>query len=349
MAGTTDTSTNPISVHIDDVSLTYKSMRRSTVSTPAPGGGSDRNRTIVTKASVHALQNVSFTVREGEFMGLIGLNGSGKSSLLRVMSGLEPATSGRVLANARPTLLGVRAALIPDLSGDQNIVLGCLARGMTRAEAEAARPMVAELSGLGDALGLPMKTYSSGMGARLTFAISVATNPEILLIDEALATGDEAFVDRSKRAMNGLLERAGTVFLVAHAPHQIEQFCSRAIWLDHGRVIMDDDPHEVGVLYSRYTHALADGDEKRADVIRQDALERRPAPEPEATSVRVASRDKARRAAARRAQEREATRRTDRAEAAGTTLVDPWGAKAAPTKSFPTQIARPTEADKDTR
>jgi teichoic acid transport system ATP-binding protein len=346
MAGTTDNAMNPISVHVDDVSLTYRSLRRSTVTTPAPGGGADRNRTIVTKASVHALQNVSFTVREGEFMGLIGLNGSGKSSLLRVISGLEPATSGHVLASARPTLLGVRAALLPDLSGDQNIILGCLARGMTRAEAEASRPMVAELSGLGDALGLPMKTYSSGMGARLTFAISVATNPEILLIDEALATGDEAFVDRSKRAMNGLLERAGTVFLVAHAPHQIEQFCSRALWLDHGRVIMDDDPHEVGVLYSRYTHALADGDEKRADSIRQDARERRPVEPPDAATVRVTSRDKARRSAAKRAAQRQEFRSNDPTRGTVSSLTDPWGAKSAPTKSFPAQVIRPTTEEK---
>src|SRR5690606_6977869 len=129
-------------------------------------------------------------------------NGSGKSTLLRTLAGLEPPSSGTVLTSAKPVLLGVSAALIPDLTGAENVKLGALAMGLTPEQADAAFDQVVELSALGDAIDLPMRTYSSGMAGRLKFAISLAANPEILMIDEALATGDATFAERSKKAMD---------------------------------------------------------------------------------------------------------------------------------------------------
>lgn len=221
--------------------------------------------------AVRALDDVVLTVCEGEFVGLVGRNGSGKSSLLRTIAGVETPRRGRVYATSQPMLVGVNAALIGDLTGAENITLGALALGMTPREVEQARPGIEELAGIGDAICRPMRTYSSGMAARLRFAISRAARPDILLVDEALSTGDAAFAERSRRAMDEMLEDSGTVFLVSHAAQTIEELCSRAIWLDEGRVIVDGPAREVARLYRWYAHVLAQGDEKKAAGILADA------------------------------------------------------------------------------
>lgn len=222
--------------------------------------------------SVPAVRGVDLTVREGEFVGIIGRNGSGKSTLLRMLAGAEPPTSGLVLTSSRPQLLGVSAALIPDLTGAENIKLGFLALGMTQQEIDERFEEAAELSALGDALDLPMRTYSSGMGARLKFAISVMAEPKILMIDEALSTGDATFAERSKRKMDDLLERAGTVFMVNHAPRTIENVCSRVIWMEKGRIVLDGDTKEVSSRYRSFAYRLAKDREDEAMRILRDAV-----------------------------------------------------------------------------
>lgn len=222
--------------------------------------------------SVPAVRGVDLTVREGEFVGIIGRNGSGKSTLLRMLAGVEPPTSGLVLTSSRPQLLGVSAALIPDLTGAENIKLGFLALGMSQQEIDDRFEEAAELSALGDALDLPMRTYSSGMGARLKFAISVMAEPRILMIDEALSTGDATFAERSKRKMDDLLERAGTVFMVNHAPRTIENVCSRVIWMEKGRIVLDGDTKEVSSRYRSFAYRLAKDREDEAMRILRDAV-----------------------------------------------------------------------------
>ncbi|MFC7375098.1 ABC transporter ATP-binding protein [Brachybacterium sp. GCM10030268] len=224
--------------------------------------------------SVAAVRGISFTARSGEFIGVIGRNGSGKSTLLRVLAGLEAPTSGTVLTSAKPMLLGVSAALMPDLTGAENVKLGALAMGLTPQRAEEIFEDVVELSALGDAIDLPMRTYSSGMAARLKFAISLSADPSILMIDEALSTGDATFAERSKRAMDEMLAKAGTVFLVNHAAQTIESMCSRAIWMERGRVVQDGDAVEVARKYRWFAHNLAQGnDEKAAGLLRDAVLE----------------------------------------------------------------------------
>ncbi|PZT85959.1 MAG: ABC transporter ATP-binding protein [Gordonia sp. (in: high G+C Gram-positive bacteria)] len=222
--------------------------------------------------SVAALRGISLTVRSGEFVGLIGRNGSGKSTLLRVLAGLEPPNSGTVLTSDKPMLLGVNAALIPDLTGAQNVKLGALAMGLTPEKAEEVFDGVVELSALGDAIDLPMRTYSSGMAARLKFAISRAADPSILMIDEALATGDATFEERSRKSMNQMLENAGTVFLVSHAAQTIENMCSRAVWLERGQVVLDGDAVEIARKYRWFAHNLAQGNEDKAAGLLRDAI-----------------------------------------------------------------------------
>lgn len=222
------------------------------------------------------LRGITLAAREGEMVGLVGLNGSGKSSLLRVLAGLQPATSGTVVASAQPQLLGVSAALVPELSGEENIWLGTLAMGMTPDDAYFAKERIEQLADLGDAIRQPMKTYSSGMGARLRFAISVAADPEILMIDEALSTGDASFTARAKEAMDGLIARAGTVFLVSHAAKTIEEMCTRALWLDAGTLIADGPADEVATMYRYYAHCIALGKDDAAKLALADATKNHP-------------------------------------------------------------------------
>ena len=209
--------------------------------------------------TVEAVRDVTFVARAGESIGVVGHNGSGKSTLLRVIAGLETPTDGTVLASATPSFLGVNAALVQELSGLANVRLGLLAMGMSPRQVRETTPEVLELAGLGDSVHLPMKTYSSGMGARLRFAISAAARPEILLIDEALATGDAATKERSEAKMAEIRQHAGTVFLVSHAAQTIEEMCTRAIWLHQGEMVLDGPAYDTASRRARHSASTSRG------------------------------------------------------------------------------------------
>lgn len=242
----------PVSVSVRDVSMEYVSEAGSLEHLTPTERRTARLRRLVGQPAltkVHPLRNVSFGVHEGEHVGIVGANGSGKSTLLRIIAGLEPPTSGQVLARAIPMLLGVNAALISHLTGRQNIRLGLLALGFSPEQAKLKGPMVAALAGLGEAIERPMKTYSSGMQSRLAFSIAASAQPTILLIDEALGTGDLAFAERSKKAIDELRAKAGTIFLVSHAAQTIETMCTRAIWLHKGELIIDGPAEQIANAY----------------------------------------------------------------------------------------------------
>lgn len=241
-------------VVVDDVHVIYKIHKGATGGT-TPVSALKR---IVSRTNapnireVHAVKGVSFTAYEGEAIGLIGSNGSGKSTLLRAIAGLLPPARGAVYTQGQPSLLGVNAALLNDLSGERNVVLGCLAMGMTPEEVKRLAPEIIEFSGInerGDFASLPMRTYSSGMGARLRFAISSAKKHDVLLIDEALATGDRKFRARSEQRVRELRDSAGTVFLVSHSIGSIRDTCERTIWLESGVLRMDGPTDEVCDAY----------------------------------------------------------------------------------------------------
>src|SRR6202041_1640821 len=190
---------------------------------------------------VHAIRGISFVVNHGDAIGIIGRNGSGKSTLLQAIAGLLPPVRGCVYTSGQPALLGVNAALLDDLTGERNAVLGCLAMGMPPGEVKALYPQIVEFSGVGNFIDLPMRAYSTGMAQRLRFAIASAKSHEILMIDEALATGDAAFRTKSHNRIKELREEAGTVFLVAHNLGEIEQSCNRVIWMEAGQILRDSD------------------------------------------------------------------------------------------------------------
>ncbi|MER7954416.1 ABC transporter ATP-binding protein [Streptomyces sp. NPDC096030] len=206
--------------------------------------------------TVHAVKGVSFAAYRGEAIGLIGSNGSGKSTLLKAVAGLLPVNRGRIYTRGQPSLLGVNAALMNDLTGERNVILGGLAMGMTRAEVDARYDDIVDFSGIndkGDFISLPMRTYSSGMGARLRFSIAAAKSHDVLLIDEALSTGDARFRRRSQERIDELRAEAGTVFLVSHSNSTITQTCDRALWLEAGTLRMDGPAKEVVAAYEAFT------------------------------------------------------------------------------------------------
>jgi len=198
---------------------------------------------------IKAVRGVSLTAYRGDAIGLIGRNGSGKSTLMQAMAGLLPLESGVVYTSAKPSLLGVNAALIPQLSGDRNIEIGSLAMGLTPTEARERRGGIVDFAGIGEFVAFLMSTYSSGMSARLRFAIATSVTHDILLIDEALATGDAEFQRRSQSRIQELRGEAGTVFLVSHGAQIIRETCNRAIWLDGGKIIAEGEVNEVIDLY----------------------------------------------------------------------------------------------------
>jgi teichoic acid transport system ATP-binding protein len=198
---------------------------------------------------IHAISDVSFTAHAGEVVGVIGPNGSGKTTLMQAIAGLLPVNEGAVYARATPMMLGVGAVLNKTLSGRRNILLGGLALGLTKQQILDREQEIIEFSGIGHAIDRPMKTYSSGMSARLQFAISAAVRPEILIIDEALAVGDRDFKEKSRERIEELRQTAGTVFLVTHSMEAIRQSCTRVLWLKDGMLEMDGDPEEVIAAY----------------------------------------------------------------------------------------------------
>ncbi|WP_328729240.1 ABC transporter ATP-binding protein [Streptomyces jietaisiensis] len=206
--------------------------------------------------TVHAVRNVSFTAHRGEAIGLIGTNGSGKSTLLKAVAGLLPVERGRIYTDGQPSLLGVNAALMKDLTGERNVHLGGLAMGMSREEVRERHQQIVDFSGInekGDFLTLPMRTYSSGMAARLRFSIAAAKDHDVLLVDEALATGDRSFQKRSERRIRELRAHAGTVFLVSHSNKSIRDTCDRVLWLERGELRMDGPTDEVLAAYEEFT------------------------------------------------------------------------------------------------
>ncbi|WAZ22124.1 ABC transporter ATP-binding protein [Streptomyces cinnabarinus] len=206
--------------------------------------------------TVHAVKKVSFVAYKGEAIGLIGTNGSGKSTLLKAVAGLLPVESGAIYTDGQPSLLGVNAALMGDLTGERNVYLGGLAMGMSREQIKERYQEIVDFSGIndkGDFITLPMRTYSSGMGARLRFSIAAAKDHDVLLIDEALATGDANFRKRSEARIRELRKEAGTVFLVSHNNKSIRDTCDRVLWLERGELRMDGPTEDVLKEYEAFT------------------------------------------------------------------------------------------------
>lgn len=243
-----DAATRTPSVVVDGVDVTYRIYADSTPKLRKMFVGNRQQREF---RAVEAVKDVTFLTYPGEAVGIIGHNGSGKSTLLRAIAGLLPTTGGQVYARSLPVLLGVGAALEPDISGRRNVFLGGTALGISTAELEERFDDIVSFAGLEEFIDLPLRAFSSGMRARLQFAIATSVAPDILMVDEALAVGDQEFKERSDERIKGMMGDAGTVFLVSHSMPNLLDICTRVLWLDHGRLLADGDPHEVVEAYQR--------------------------------------------------------------------------------------------------
>lgn len=224
-------ASNELAVRLSDVHLHYEVLaKRNERFAEHVMSGFPRK----TVHHVRALEGITFDLVRGDALGVVGHNGAGKSTLLQVIAGLLQPSKGTVLVSDQPQLLGVQAALNPRITGRLNIELGCRALGMGTADIEEVTPGIIDFADLAEFIDLPVNTYSTGMRARLGFAISTVSRPEILLIDEALAVGDKDFRARSVERLHALRGDAGVVVLVSHGLGAIANSCNKVLWLHEG-------------------------------------------------------------------------------------------------------------------
>ncbi len=239
-------------IRVQNLSITYRTTfeRKPTIKEALRRAG--RGQRVVRE--VEAVKDVSFDLPRRRVLGIIGRNGAGKSTLVRAVAGILPPTKGRIEIRGRvSTLLALGVGFNNKLTGYENVVLGGLAAGYTRAEVERKMEQIAEWTELGEFLEMPVKTYSSGMSSRLAFAVAVHMEPDILIVDEALSTGDAYFKAKAMAKMDELLDQAHTMLVVSHALGTIQQMCTDTIWLEKGNLRMYGPPEEVIAAYNNDT------------------------------------------------------------------------------------------------
>ena len=224
-------------------------------------------RTLITqklaresREELHALKSVSFSIDRGENVAIVGPNGAGKSTLLGLVAGVNWPTRGRVTVSGRvAALLELGSGFHPDLTGAENLRLNGSLLGLSRKRLDELHDSIVAFSGIGDFIDEPLRTYSSGMGMRLAFAVAVHMDPEILLVDEVLAVGDQAFQAKCLEKIFEL-KRSGTTFVIAsHAAASVQRLCERALWLDRGGLVMDGRIEEVLEAYTGKSKMSAAG------------------------------------------------------------------------------------------
>jgi ABC-2 type transport system ATP-binding protein len=199
-----------------------------------------------------AVKNASLSVQRGEVVGIIGRNGSGKSTLLKVIAGVYRPSMGHVtVTGSIAPLIELGAGMHPELTGRENILLNGLLMGFSKQEMMQREQRIIEFADLGDFIEAPIRQYSSGMYMRLAFAVATEVDPDILVMDEVLAVGDLEFQAKCFDRLRRFRESGKTILIVTHTMTQIKEICSRVVYLDHGRIIIDGNPAEVVEQYQR--------------------------------------------------------------------------------------------------
>ena len=217
----------------------------------------------------YALNNVDFEIKKGENIGIIGVNGSGKSTLLKILTGVVTQTSGTVLVNGKVSaLLELGTGFNPEYTGIQNIYLNGTVMGYSHEEIEAKVPGILEFAGIGEFVDQPVKTYSSGMFARLAFAVAINVEPEILIIDEVLSVGDMRFQIKCMEQMKKMMSGGTTVLFVSHDINAVRRFCTLAIWINQGSVMRFG---EVNSVADEYLDFLKNGEDVLPELKREES------------------------------------------------------------------------------
>ena len=206
--------------------------------------GKDHTRKFV------ALNNISFQLQPGESLAIIGSNGAGKSTLLSLAAGLSTPNEGRVTVNGQlAALLDLGSGFHPDLTGSENLILNSALLGRSRKQTLDLAEQIVNYSGIRDFIDDPLRTYSSGMVMRLAFSIAIHTEPDILLLDEVLAVGDTTFQTKCRESLVNFQRAGKSILFVSHSAHQVLQLCERAIWIDHGEIVMQGEASSVVEAY----------------------------------------------------------------------------------------------------
>jgi ABC-type polysaccharide/polyol phosphate transport system ATPase subunit len=220
-----------------------------------------------------ALRDATFTVRQGESVGVIGPNGAGKSTLLLALAGIIVPSAGVIEVNGHiSTLLSLQAGFDQDLSGADNIRLAGALLGIPHDTVERLAPEIIEFADVGPFIDAPLKTYSSGMRARLGFAIATAVDPDILLLDEVLQTGDEVFREKSRQRIISVLQAAKAVVLVTHDMSWVTEFCTRALLIEDGRIAMDGAPDDVVQTHREHSQARRAARREQIEMMRRGEI-----------------------------------------------------------------------------
>ncbi len=199
-----------------------------------------------------ALRGINLRLLEGETVGFIGRNGSGKSTISRLISGSLLPDEGRVVTKGKVQLLALGVGFRPNMTGRENVIISGTLLGLTRRRILESVDEIIEFTELGDFIDEPVRTYSAGMKSRLGFAVSTVVCPDILILDEVMSTGDAAFRKKAEERMEKMRDRTKTVLIVSHSPAQLRELCSRVIWLDKGRVVLDGKVGEVLPHYQKF-------------------------------------------------------------------------------------------------
>jgi ABC-type polysaccharide/polyol phosphate transport system ATPase subunit len=260
----------PVAIELQGVRKAYKVYDR----------GFGFLREVLTGKPCHqekpVLHDVSLEIRRGEVVGIIGRNGAGKSTLLKLIAGTLAPTAGKLAVSGRVSaILELGTGFNPAYSGRDNVIMAGLMRGMSEADIRRKFDAIVAFSGLEEVIDEPFQTYSSGMQARLAFAAAVSAEADVIIIDEALAAGDVRFAARSLRRIREICESGVTALFVSHTTYQVMQLCTRAIWIDGGRVRMDGPPIDVVRAYEYQMHKEIASDQEQASEVakRADAEE----------------------------------------------------------------------------
>lgn len=243
-------------ISLKDVNLVFKIQKQKKIKDIFIPGSKKFNE-FTQNGTVHAIKNMNLEIKDGERVTIIGHNGAGKSTFLKIISGIYPPTSGELRVEGRiSSMFELATGFEMEQSGLDNIYLRGLMLGESPKQIKEKMRGIAEFSELGDFLNMPVKYYSSGMFIRLAFSVSTAINPEILLLDEVVGAGDAAFIAKANKRMKELISSSRIMILVTHSMKDAVELGNRTIWLERGEVIMDGAPESV---VKAYTNSMVDG------------------------------------------------------------------------------------------